>query len=159
MRKLLWVLELENTFLMTKNLRNKNTVFGAVQNAEKPAVEKDGMGIYFRPGREDFLDFCFNTVLRFRLLVQQSGGCGGLEQLGQRNDPNNNESILRGTLRKVNSGLKRLLFVTGTDRAKIFGNKYERFGSVKLTRVTAVYEGTWQLSLTTSKSTTSRTRF
>lgn len=55
-RKLLCILELENTILQTYSLHNSNTVFAGSERQRKPDFSKDGEGIKFRRGRDEFLD-------------------------------------------------------------------------------------------------------
>ena len=62
MRKLLCILELENTFLMTYPLRSQTKVFGNDYDIKKPDFTKDGIGIHFRKGREDVLEDIMRQV-------------------------------------------------------------------------------------------------
>lgn len=62
MRKLLCVLELENTLLMTKRLATTTKTFGTGTDSRNPDFQKDGVGIYFRRERESLLDTIFKRV-------------------------------------------------------------------------------------------------
>lgn len=62
MRKLLCVLELENTLLMTKSLTSSNKSFSEISHGKKLDFQKDGVGIYFRRDRENLLDAIFKRV-------------------------------------------------------------------------------------------------
>ena len=61
MRKVLLVLELENTLLQTYSLGTTQKVFGS-ERIREPDFSKDGIGIYYRRGREDLLESLFTKV-------------------------------------------------------------------------------------------------
>ena len=63
MNKLLCVLEVENTLLLTRSLNNSAKTFGVLDSIDrKPNFTKGSTGIFYRPGREGFLDTLFNKV-------------------------------------------------------------------------------------------------
>lgn len=62
MRKLLCVLELENTLLMTKRLNSEVKNFGSSAPGKKVDFQKDGVGIFFRRERELLLETIFKKV-------------------------------------------------------------------------------------------------
>jgi hypothetical protein len=78
MKKLLCILELENTLLMTKNLHSPYKVFGASAQNKPLDASKDGVGIHFRRGREELLQAMFKRVspINSRLRKLWSTQCG-----------------------------------------------------------------------------------
>ena len=63
MKKLLCVLEIENTLLLTRNLNNSVKTFGVNESiGRKPSFSKGNTGVYFRTGRDHLLDSLFNKV-------------------------------------------------------------------------------------------------
>jgi hypothetical protein len=63
MKKLLCIVELENTLLMTKCLNSPFKVFGGDVKNKPFDASKDGVGIHFRRGREDLLQAMFKRVI------------------------------------------------------------------------------------------------
>lgn len=62
MRKLLCVLELENTLLMTKRVDSTIKTFSSNAQGKKLDFQKDGIGLFFRRERESLLDTIFKKV-------------------------------------------------------------------------------------------------
>lgn len=75
MKKLLCILELENTLLMTKNLNSPYKVFGGSAQSKPFDVTKEGAGIHFRRGREDLLQAMFKRVSLFSTDYEDYGLC------------------------------------------------------------------------------------
>lgn len=62
MKKLLCIIELENTLLMTKKVSTVNKVFGGEAQNKPFDATKDGVGLHFRRGREELLASMFKEV-------------------------------------------------------------------------------------------------
>ena len=61
-KRLLCILELENTVLMTKPIQEIDKKFNDQTDIMKPSFTKDGTNVFFRRGREEFLNNFFKKV-------------------------------------------------------------------------------------------------